>query len=228
VPVCFAEFVFDADSRVLLKRGQPVHLSPRGFRLLEILLRNRPRPVPKRQLMDDLWPGTVVSEGNLPNVVLELRHALQKDGGPELVRTVHRFGYAFSGDAQEREETPPEPVVYRVVVEGREIRLASGENWIGRGADCRVQVYSPRASRRHARILIEAGTATIEDGPSTHGTELNSQPITAPVRLRSGDVIRVGSSNLTFVIVKPDTPTDGLPPLPSAPDASDGPSERRS
>src|SRR5262245_54008292 len=157
--VCFGEFVFDATARLLLRQGRPVHLSPRGFKLLEILVRNQPRPVPKLDLARELWPDTFVSDGNLPNVVLELRQALHDDGG-SLVRTVYGFGYAFAGDAVEGDLAPAARThgVFRLMLDGREIGLLEGENWIGRGLDCPVQVHCSLASRRHARILVAGGS----------------------------------------------------------------------
>jgi len=51
---------------------------------------------------DRLWPGTFVSEASLRQVVMELRRALGDDPRePRCVRTVRRFGYAFTGEARE-------------------------------------------------------------------------------------------------------------------------------
>jgi DNA-binding winged helix-turn-helix (wHTH) protein len=43
-----------------------------------------------------------VSETSLPHLVTELRKALGDDPRePRYVRTIHRFGYAFCGEARE-------------------------------------------------------------------------------------------------------------------------------
>lgn len=212
MPVSFGEFAFDAGARVLLRQGRPVHLSPRGFKLLEILVRNQPRPVPKTVLTSELWPDTFVSDGNLPNVVLELRQALH-DESAELVRTVYGLGYAFAGDAVNAELPPATEKlgIFRLKLEGREVGLVEGENWIGRGLDCLVQVHCSLASRRHARIVVSGEKATIEDGPSTHGTVVNWERVKSPTPLRNGDLIRIGSVHMTLVMVRPDAPTDRTP-----------------
>jgi DNA-binding winged helix-turn-helix (wHTH) protein len=213
--VRFGDFVFNPGLRSLVKQGKPVHLTPRGFKLLEILVHNRPRPVLKSELTRQLWPDTFVSDGNLPNVVLEVRRALHEAKGAELIRTIHGFGYAFVGDARDEEATAPAmPGMFRVLFEGREIGLWEGENWIGRSLDCVVQVHCPLASRRHARITVAEGHATLEDGASTHGTILNWERISAPTPLHNGDLIRIGSMHLTFVMVRPDAPTDRTPVQP--------------
>src|SRR5438105_2381507 len=90
--------LFDSESRLLTREGAPVPLSPKAFRLLELLLLRRPAAVSKSELSERLWPSTFVSEGNLSVLMAEVRRALRDDArGARLVRTVHGFGYAFSG-----------------------------------------------------------------------------------------------------------------------------------
>ena len=46
----FSEFVLDTDSRQLFRAGAEVHLQPKTFELLELLVRSRPRAMSKRQI----------------------------------------------------------------------------------------------------------------------------------------------------------------------------------
>ena len=92
----FGEFVLDSETRQLLRACQPRHVSPKAFHLLEVLVSSRPRVFSKRELQDLLWPDTTVVEANLPNLVAEVRAALEDDPQqPRYVRTVHRYGYGF-------------------------------------------------------------------------------------------------------------------------------------
>src|SRR6266496_4977436 len=105
-PVRFGECVLDSDTRQLSVRGQAVHLSPKAFQFLELLLENRPRAVSKSEIHERLWPGTFVSDGTLASLLVEVRSAIGDSArASRFVRTVHRFGYAFSGSAQELRET---------------------------------------------------------------------------------------------------------------------------
>jgi DNA-binding response OmpR family regulator len=52
--VAFGEFVFDSDTRELLRGGTRVTLSPKAFQLLEVLIENRPRALAKSVLHDRL------------------------------------------------------------------------------------------------------------------------------------------------------------------------------
>src|SRR5919112_1202858 len=49
-----------------------------------------------------------------------------------------------------------------------------------------------QVSRRHARVTVQGGEATVEDLGSTNGTYVNEQPIHSPRSLRPGDRIRIG------------------------------------
>src|SRR5690348_5285226 len=98
----FGRFVLDYDTRQLLAEGDEIHLSPKAFELLALLLVNRPRAVSKTELQERLWPSTFVEETNLAGLVAEIRRALHDSATrPVLLRTVYRFGYRFVGEVVE-------------------------------------------------------------------------------------------------------------------------------
>jgi DNA-binding winged helix-turn-helix (wHTH) protein len=209
VAICFGDYSFDVASGTLLRLGHPVHLRPRASKLLAILLENQPRIVAKSELTQRLWPDAHVSAGSLPNLVLELRRALHDERDAALVRTMHGAGYAFVGETWEGgEDAAARPGRFRLVFEGREKGLVAGENWIGRAASCAIQVWCSKVSRKHARIVITADQAMLEDAGSRNGTFLSGRRLRAPARLRHGDLIRVGSVPFTFQVMRPDVATD--------------------
>src|SRR5262249_59890180 len=59
--VQFGDCTLDTDTRELSRDGKPVHLEPKVYRLLEILLAARPKALSKDELQDQLWPNTFVS-----------------------------------------------------------------------------------------------------------------------------------------------------------------------
>lgn len=198
--VAFGEFALDTDTRELLRRGQPAHLSPKAYQLLAILVKDRPKALAKADLQRRLWPDTFVVEANVANLVGEIREALGDDPRrPRYVRTVHGFGYAF----QEAAAGPAASsgTVYRLIWKGGRCTLPEGEHVIGRDADATVVLDSPSVSRRHARILIGANRATLEDLGSKNGTHLNEKRVRTPEPLEDGDKLRVGAVALTFRIL---------------------------
>jgi transcriptional regulator with GAF, ATPase, and Fis domain len=68
---------------------------------------------------------------------------------------------------------------------------------IGRGPGNDVPVSDPRASRSHARVFREPDGFWLEDGGSQNGTWRNGERVDR-VRLESGDVIQIGSTQLVF------------------------------
>ena len=200
--VRFGEFTLDTATRELLRRGRPVHLSPKAYQLLSILVKDRPRALAKADLQDRLWPETYVVEANLANLVGEIRAALGDDPRrPRYVRTVHGFGYAFQEAGAAVEPAAASSMVYRLIWKGGRATLAEGEHILGRDAEASIVIDSPSVSRRHARIVITQGQATVEDLGSKNGTLLNDRPVDAPQSLTDGDRLRVGTVGLKFRIL---------------------------
>ena len=88
-----------------------------------------------------------------------------------------------------------------------EIPLCAGENLLGRGPECRVQVDSDRVSRRHARIVVDGASATLEDLGSKNGTYLDGQRVSGAAPLRSGSLVGVGPAAFVFSSASGQGPT---------------------
>ena len=205
----FGDFVLDCDTRQLLRSGGEVHLSPKAFELLRVLLVNRPRAVSKAELLECLWPSTFVEETNLAGLAAEVRRALDDSATrPRFLRTVYRFGYRFVGDAVETGvPVPPKTSRPRLVFENRQAVLMDGANIIGRAPDATIQCEAAGVSRHHARILVSDGEATLEDLGSKNGTYLQHKRI-ATARLSDGDAIQLGKATLIFRVGPPAESTE--------------------
>jgi len=93
VRIRFEECVLDTETRQIFVSGAAVHLQPKAFQFLELLIQNRPRVVPKGEIHEKLWPGTFVSDGTLTSLLAEIRDAIGDDARePRFVRTAHRVG----------------------------------------------------------------------------------------------------------------------------------------
>jgi DNA-binding winged helix-turn-helix (wHTH) protein len=197
----FGDCLFDSETREVSRKGHPRALSLKAFRLLEVLLERRPRAVSKAELHEVLWPETYVSESSLARLVAELRACLGDDArSPHLVRTVHGFGYAFSGEAVEapRSHRAGERPACRLLWGERVIPLPEGEHLVGRDDEAVVCVVSPKVSRRHARFVVTRDGATIEDLGSRNGTFVRGERIEGARRLADGDEILIGPVLLRF------------------------------
>jgi DNA-binding winged helix-turn-helix (wHTH) protein len=186
----FGTCVFDTDLRELTRDGRRVPLTPKAWALLEALIAVRPQPISREAIGELLWPETVVETGNLHNLVAEIRKAVGDDDHA-VIRTVHRFGYAFDA-AGSIEETPR----FTVIVGRDEIALRSGENVIGRDPADAIVIAAPEVSRHHARIIVEGGVVTLEDLGSKNGTFVDTTRVTSPVEIKPGDTIVIGTTQL--------------------------------
>ena len=193
--VRFGVFALDLARRHLCRDTTIIHLTPKAFDLLQVLVDEAPRVVEKHELHDRLWPGTFVSDATLVGLVKELRRALE-DRDPEspIIRTAHRVGYAFCPDiARGATALPESRSSHWLVLNGRRAALHEGENVIGRSPACHVCLDAAGVSRTHARIVVDGNSVRLGDLGSKNGTTVNDQPATADVVLRDGDRVGFGS-----------------------------------
>jgi len=196
MPIRFGSFALGADRHELRRDDAVVRLSPHAFELLALLVAHRPRALSKEELLDRLWPHRIVTEANLAGLVTEIRHAIGDDARePKYLRTVHGYGYAFTDEAA---AAPDERAVCRVVWGACEIPLFAGANLVGRDPDAAIPIDDPRVSRHHARIVVAAEGAVLEDLGSKNGTWRMGRRIDSPEPLSDGDEIRVGPAVLVF------------------------------
>ena len=204
----FGDFTLDADTRQLLRGADPVALSPKAYRLLELLIERSPKAQSKATLQDFLWPDTSVVEKNLANLVGEIRRALADDPAfPRFIRTVPRFGYAFTAPV-EHCEAAPQAARFALVWKHGRIELREGTHVLGRDPSAELLLNSPEVSRRHALVHVDGSTVSIEDLESKNGTFVSGQRLESRRLLVDGDVIQMGSLTVTFQSTDSAAPTE--------------------
>jgi DNA-binding winged helix-turn-helix (wHTH) protein len=212
VRLSFGPCTLDLDTRQLLRNGKEIHLTPKAYLLLETLISERPKVVSKADLQQRLWPDTFVVEANLSALVAEIRTALgDRARTPRCIRTVHGFGYAFCADAiiasGPRAVTTESPSCW-LEWGKRRFPLTHGEHVIGRDPDVDIKLDGSTVSRRHARLVVTAEGALLEDFGSKNGTFHGETRVTSPVGLADGDDIRIGSVRVTFHAPAPQLSTE--------------------
>ncbi len=76
------------------------------------------------------------------------------------------------------------------------VPVRAGSATIGREPECDLQVLDSEVSRRHAKVTIRGGVATIEDLHSGNGTYVNGDRILGSYTLAPGDRIEIGSATI--------------------------------
>ena len=98
----FGPFRVDAFRRTLLRQGKQVRLPSKAFEILLVLLEGNGRLVEKDELMQRVWPDTVVEENNLTVNISALRKSLTETPGEHrYVVTVPGRGYQFVAEVRQ-------------------------------------------------------------------------------------------------------------------------------
>lgn len=115
----FQEFARDLARFELRAHDAAIHLEPKSFELLELLVRNARRLVSKDEIFEQIWPGGFVTEPPLSGAIKSIRRALGDDGAAQkFIKTIRGRGFRFVAEvdhpgplpsAQPISAPPPEP-----------------------------------------------------------------------------------------------------------------------
>jgi TolB-like protein/DNA-binding winged helix-turn-helix (wHTH) protein len=137
----FGDFRIDVDHRMLYHQGSETPLVPKAVETLLALIERRGKIISKDELLEAVWPDTVVEESSLFVYLSVLRKTLGtlQDGRP-YVETLRRRGYRFNGEVHLVEEA----------VEGKNYRLSVDEF-----EQSRANIQSPPARLHVVKKVIE-------------------------------------------------------------------------
>ena len=78
----FGDFRVDTAKRLFSRGdGDPISLTPKVFQTLLYLVQHRGRVIDKDELMEAIWPDSVVEENNLNQNISTLRRVLGENKG---------------------------------------------------------------------------------------------------------------------------------------------------
>ena len=104
----FADFTLDVSEHRLLRDSEEIYLQPRTFGTLLYLIERHGHLITKKELLDELWIDTFVTENALSRCIKEVREALGDDAHqPRYIKTIPRVGYKFIADVQEASNLSP-------------------------------------------------------------------------------------------------------------------------
>ena len=105
-------------------------------------------------------------------------------------------------------------------------RVEDGSYLIGRGAACRLRLPYPEVSERHALLVLDGESATLEDLHSANGTYVNGRPADGIVALAPDAVVQVGDVMLRVAPCRDAEEVPAPPPAPAEPPAPPPPEAR--
>jgi adenylate cyclase len=113
----FGPFCLEPATGRLLRDGAQLALGHRALVLLQVLAEAKGQLVTKAELMERVWPGVVVEEGNLTVQVAALRKAMGTDkDGRDWILTVPREGYRLISGTAASPSLPSIPVLPSLAV----------------------------------------------------------------------------------------------------------------
>ena len=201
----FGPFELDTRRRQLWREKQVLHLTPKAFDLLCLLIEAAPRVVSKAEIHERLWPAGAVTDATLVGLVKEVRRVLSDNEDLPIIRTAHRVGYAFDAPVHRTSVTPHD--CHWLIASDRRIALTAGENIIGRDPAANVWLDYSTVSRRHARVTVLDAHVTLEDLGSKNGTSIGGVPLTSAVTLRNGDEFACGQLVIIYRQSSAELPT---------------------
>lgn len=77
---------------------------------------------------------------------------------------------------------------------GKVFELSKSEVYIGRDNNNEIVINDTEVSRKHARLVMQAGGYMLEDLGSTNGTFVNGQRLMGPHVLRPGELVMLGEN----------------------------------
>jgi DNA-binding winged helix-turn-helix (wHTH) protein len=200
----FGEFELDDAQSELRRGGARVEIQPKPLELLLYLARHRERVVPKRELLEQVWPGVVVGEGALTTAVNTARAVLQ-DGGAEqrVIQTLPRRGYRFVAEVA---AAPAAGLATSDGFIGREDALArlwaafEQAHGVGDACDNCVNAANPRVTPDSATYLSANSWATLtggqrDDDHDGYGNKCDAKfPGTTGAAVGTGDLAQFRAS----------------------------------
>lgn len=92
----FEDLELDPESRLAYRGGRTIELTRTEFALLELLMRNAGRVLPREVISDRIWGYELGPESNSLEVFVScIRRKTESEGEPRLVQTVRGFGYTL-------------------------------------------------------------------------------------------------------------------------------------
>src|SRR3954469_10241599 len=113
----FGRFRLDVEERRLLRGSEEIRLRGKPFDTLRVLVENAGRLIRKDELMQAVWPDTIVEENNVDHCISQLRKYLGKD--EHYIETVPRQGYRFTAEvvaATDKNDSRSAPTQSRKIV----------------------------------------------------------------------------------------------------------------
>lgn len=188
----FGPFCFDAATRLLLRKGVSVTLTPKAAEALWWLLARRGRVVTKDDLMQALWPDRFVEEANLTQTIYALRKSLGDSRRPQYIETLPRRGYRFVGAVKVVTHDTQRPARTLAVLPFRPLTPGQRDEAMELGiADALITSIGNSGLLTVRPLAASRRYVEMHDDPGVAARELAVDAVLDGTLQRSGGIVRV-------------------------------------
>lgn len=190
----FEDFRVEVDKRLLFRQGKPVHLTPKAFDTLLLLVQRKGEVISKDDLMREVWPDTAVEENNLNQNISTLRRVLGENRGENrYIATVPGQGYRFVPAVESAGFTPgtAEPVTVAVLPFANLSSDRDGEFFADGITE---EIINALAQIRNLRVVARTSAFSFKGKQvdlRTVGATLNAGTLIEGSVRKSGDRVRI-------------------------------------
>ena len=194
----FGAYRLDVQSRMLLREGDHVALPLKVTELLVALVQAAGRVLTREELLQRLWPDTVVEEGSLTSHISLLRKALgEGPNGQDFIETLPKRGYRFVASVKRAAPQAPDSGVDRAMLVVLPFEnLTTGERYDYFSEGLTEEMITELARLSPERLGVIARTSAMQFKSTTKsiaqiGSELGvSHALEGSVR-RVGERVRI-------------------------------------
>ncbi|MBP1852904.1 ATP-binding protein [Rhizobium halophytocola] len=154
----FGRFKLIPEQQLLLRDDEPVRIGGRALDILTALIERPGDLIAKRELLERVWPNTLVEESNLKVNMVALRRVLEDEpGAPQSIATVVGRGYRFIAPVRYEEVLDPCADPRIRAVRNHNLPTTALARILGREEDIRAIIND----LRDCRLLSIVGTGGI-------------------------------------------------------------------
>ena len=88
--------MLDTEKHEMRKAGELIELTPKEFKLMEILIRNKGKALTRNYILEQVWDFDYI--GDTRTVDIHIQRLRKKIGNDNCIATVFGVGYKFTGE----------------------------------------------------------------------------------------------------------------------------------
>jgi TolB-like protein/tetratricopeptide (TPR) repeat protein len=194
----FGAYRLDVQGGILFRDGERVSLPPKVAELLVALVQSRGGVITREQLLERLWPDTVVEDGSLTSHISMLRKVLGEGrDGLDFIETLPKRGYRFVApamlvDTQTRSTDIPRTMLAVLPFEN----LSEGDryDYFSDGLTEEMITQLARLSPEHLGVIARTSSMQFKSTTKTIaqiGSELGVSHVMEGSVRREGERVRI-------------------------------------